>query len=236
MWLNTNPLFFPVWWWDGDLTSTCHHYQFTEFLSLNHKAPDNVSSWMFALAPFPPRPKQSKCRAYWERRRSMGNSFSLQHSPRFLRTPSMGFLVSVVIQLGGEKKVDFRRWKRMSKGQTQITASFSDSIISCIAQLIMAYVCRLHFLRFQKSDVSMEKCMSQWSNKRTVLYIILTGKISRFLSPFSDSVGPWDIANLSQITASVLCFHLITPTFSQLSLSFLTPRMTLQMLKLTSMF
>ena len=57
MWLNTNPLFSLVWWWDGDLTSACHHYQFTEFLSRNHKAPENVSYWMFALAPFPPMPR-----------------------------------------------------------------------------------------------------------------------------------------------------------------------------------
>ena len=35
----------------------------------------------------------------------MGNSFSLQHSPKFLRTPSMGSLVPVVIQLGGESGI-----------------------------------------------------------------------------------------------------------------------------------
>lgn len=48
----------------------------------------------------------------------------------------------------------------MSKRQTQITASFSVSIISCITQLIIVYVCVCarasvpHFLRFQKPDGS----------------------------------------------------------------------------------
>lgn len=42
----------------------------------------------------------------------MGNSFSLQHSPRFLRTPSTGSLVPVVIQLGKEKK---KKWNSDNK-------------------------------------------------------------------------------------------------------------------------
>lgn len=118
---------------------------------------------MFALTTLPPRPKQYKYRAYWEGRRSIRNSFLLQHSSRFLRTLSMGSLVPVVIQL---KKKWTSDNKRISKRQTQITVPFSASIISCITQLIIACVCRPHFLRFQKPDGSVRNVCCTKATKK----------------------------------------------------------------------
>lgn len=110
---------------------------------------------MFALAPFPPCPKQSKYRAYWEGRRSIGNSFLLQHSTGFLRTPSIGSLVPVVTQLGKKKK---RRLQTIKKNEQKTDTN--HSIFFCLHYKLhnpahhSIYVCVPHFLRFQKPDGS----------------------------------------------------------------------------------
>lgn len=112
----------------------------------------------------------------------------------------------------------------MSKGETQITASFSASIISCIAQLIIAYVCRLHFLRFQKSDGSMINVCHNGATKELSFIEQSLAKFQDFLAHFLIQRVP-GVSHVSKITASVLCFHSMA-----FSLSFLTPRTTLQML------
>lgn len=112
---------------------------------------------MFALAPFPPCPKQSKYRANWEGRRSIGNSFLLQHSTGFLRTPSIGSLVPVVTQLGKKKKKK-RRLQTMKKNKQK--TDMNHSIFFCLHYKLhnpahhSIYVCVPHFLRFQKPDGS----------------------------------------------------------------------------------
>lgn len=69
----------------------------------------------------------------------------------------------------------------MSKGETQITASFSASILSCIAQLIIC-VCRLRFLRFQKSDGSMINVCHNGATKELSF-------IEQSLATFQDSLA-----------------------------------------------
>lgn len=72
----------------------------------------------------------------------MGKSFFLPHSPGALRTPSVDSLVPVATQLrrraGGGRRLQTMR--ENEQRQPQITASFSASIMSCITQLLVAYV------------------------------------------------------------------------------------------------
>lgn len=88
---------------------------------------------MFALAPFPPHPKQSKYRAYREGRRSIEKSFLLQCAPGVLRTPSMGSRVPVVIQLRGKSGVQTR------KENEQGTDANHSIFFSCLCYKLHMY-------------------------------------------------------------------------------------------------
>lgn len=81
----------------------------------------------------------------------------------------------------------------MSKGDTQITASFSASIISCIAQLIIASVWSLDFLRFQKSDGSVINVCHNGATKALSF-------IEQSLAKFQDSLAHFRIQRVPGVS------------------------------------